>query len=209
VDAQDSLGGRRVIAAIITGGQGRRLGGLDKSSLVIAGRSIAERQLQVLRPRFSRVLAVAARPEPWASLGVTVIGDRRAPGAGPLAGIDAALAELGDDEEAAVCVAGDMPFLSGPALELLRDGRPEAAALVATSGGHAEPLFARYGRACAPIIAEALATGRYKAHALLERLSVSWLSETDLRALDPELLTLANVNTPEDLAAAERRALSS
>ena len=73
-------------------------------------------------------------------------------------------------------------------------------------GPYPEPLFARYGRACARPLAAALAAGRYKTSAFLQEIGVHWLSEAELRALDPELLTLANVNTPEDLAAARSRA---
>jgi molybdopterin-guanine dinucleotide biosynthesis protein A len=203
VDAQDPVG--RVAAAIIAGGRGTRLGGLDKSTLIVGGRSIAERQLEVLRPRFARVIAVTGEPEPWRTLGVETVADRGPAGRGPLAGIDAALAALRDDEVAVVCVAADMPFLSGAALDRLRQIDPGAEAVVPRIDGHVEPLFARYGRPCAPIVAAALAAGRLKTAAFVEQLAVRWLTETELRAVDPELLTLANVNTPDDLAAAERR----
>jgi molybdopterin-guanine dinucleotide biosynthesis protein A len=206
VDVQDPVIARtRVAAAIIAGGEARRLGGVEKSGLLVGGRSIAERQLEVLRPRFSRVFAVAGRAEPWRAVGVEVLSDRGAPGRGPLAGLDAALTGLRDDEDAVVCVAADMPFLSGAALELLRDTAPGADAVVAKVGGHPEPLFARYARVCAAGVAAALAANRLKAAAFLATVSVHWLSEADLRAVDPSLATLANVNTAADLAAAERR----
>jgi len=80
-----------VAAAIIAGGAATRLGGLSKSSLVVDGRSIAERLLEALRATFGRVLVVANDPAPWSGLGVEVTADLR-PGAGPLAGVHAALA---------------------------------------------------------------------------------------------------------------------
>jgi molybdopterin-guanine dinucleotide biosynthesis protein A len=208
VDAQDAVrrDSRLVAAAIIAGGEGRRLGGVEKSAVAVAGRRIAERQLDVLTPLFARVIAVTSRPELWHALGVEVVSDRGAPGRGPLAGIEAALAALGEEEAAVVCVACDMPFLSAAALTLLRDEAPSADAVLPMVRGRAEPLFARYGRTCLGAVQAALATGRFQTSAALVGLDLHWLAESDLRAVDPDLDTLANVNTPADLAAAERRA---
>jgi molybdopterin-guanine dinucleotide biosynthesis protein A len=190
-----------IAAAIVAGGRATRLGGVPKGTLLIGGRRIVDRQLEVLRAVFPRVFLVANDPAPWTGLGVAVVPDRL-PGAGPLAGIDAALAALTDQESAVACVAGDMPFLSVAALELLRDHAP-AAPLVAAPG---QPLFARYGRACAPAVQRALAEGRLQARALLDELSATYLEDRALRALDPQLTFLGNVNTPADLDATARGA---
>jgi molybdopterin-guanine dinucleotide biosynthesis protein A len=195
---------RAVSAAIVAGGAGTRLGGVVKSLVEVGGRRIIDRQLEVLRPLFARVVVVASDPAPWAALGVPVIPDRVPPGAGPLAGIDAALGALAAGEDDVVCVAGDMPFLTPAALTLLRDHRPDAQAVAARVAGSPEPLFARYGRSCARVIAAALAAGRFKAAAVLEQLAVAYLDEPALRAIDPALRFLTNINTPEDLATGDR-----
>lgn len=187
----------RGVAAIIAGGQGRRLGGQPKGLIEVGGRRIIDWQLEALREAFARVFLVAGDAGPWAGLGVEVVPDR-VPGAGPLAGIDAALAALTPGEETVVCVAGDMPWLDGRALALLRD-HPPAMAVVPRVGGRPEPLFARYDRACAGPIAAALAAGRLKTAAILDELAVAWLDEAALRAVDPALAFLTNVNTPEEL----------
>ena len=187
------------VAAIIAGGRAERLGGQPKGLLTVGGRRIVDRQLEVLRSVFARVFMVANDAAPFSDLGVAIVPDRL-PGAGPLAGLDAALAALRPDEPAVVCVAGDMPFLDPRALALLRDHAPGAEAVVPLIGERPDPLFARYARSCAPIVAEALAEGRRKAAALLDHLDVSYLDEATLRALDPTLAFLTNVNTPEDLA---------
>ena len=133
---------RSVAAAIIAGGPARRLGGATKPLLEIDGRAVADRQLAVLRPIFPRLLVVANDPGPWRARGVEVVPDRVA-GAGPLAGISAAL-EAAGDAESVVCVAGDLPFLSPALMTALRDGAPEADALAPRPAGRAEPLCARY-----------------------------------------------------------------
>jgi molybdopterin-guanine dinucleotide biosynthesis protein A len=194
-----------VIAAIIAGGMAERLGGQLKASLVVGGERIIERQLRVITELFPRVIVAANDRDAWRHLGCDVHADRT-PHAGPLAGIDAALAALDPGQEAVVCVAGDMPFLTEAALLLLRDHAPGADAVVARAHGLPQPLFARYHRRCAQAIARRLASGRLKTAALFEDVDAMWLDEDVLRRVDPDLAFLDNINTPDDLDLARRRA---
>ena len=192
-----------VAAAIIAGGRARRLGGLGKPFLEVAGTAIADRQLAVLRPLFNRVIAVvadAADAAPWQDRGVETVTDA-VPGAGPMAGVAAALAAAAGG--CVVCVAGDLPFLSPALLAALRDEAPGAAAVAPRAAGRAEPLCARYGARCLPALQARLADGRLALHALLEELDTVWLDGEALAALDPGGRSFLNVNTPEDLARAE------
>lgn len=221
-----------VAAAIIAGGRGTRMHRsgvgvsvnigetagarepVTKGLLVVDGRRIIDRQLEALRACFDQLLIVANDPSPWQGLGVRVVADREQTaggdaGAGPLAGLDAALGALPPDGDAVVCVASDMPFLEPALLRLLRDGAPEATALVPRIDGRPEPLLARYARACAPVVHEQLARGDYAVMHLLARLPVTWIDEPALRAVDPQLRSVINVNTPDDLAAAGRRPFAS
>src|SRR3954470_17054182 len=94
-----------VAAAIIAGGAAKRLGGQTKPALIVGGRSIAERLLETLRASFARVLVVANDATPWEGLAVEVFPDMYR-GAGPLAGVHAALAAT-SAHAGVVCVAGD------------------------------------------------------------------------------------------------------
>jgi molybdopterin-guanine dinucleotide biosynthesis protein A len=208
-------------AAIIAGGRGTRMveagagadggagpdAGVTKALLVVDGRRIIDRQLEVLRRCFDDVVLVANDPVLVSSLGsepnIRVVADRVPGGIGPLAGLDAALDALPGAADAVVCVAGDMPFLSQAVLEMLRDRAPAAVALVPRIDGRPEPLLARYGRACAPLVREQIGRGEYAVQRLLERLPATFLDEAALRAIDPGLRSFVNVNTPDDLAAAE------
>ncbi|HEY4393837.1 MAG TPA: NTP transferase domain-containing protein [Polyangia bacterium] len=192
---------RKVAAAIIAGGPARRLGGAVKPLLEIRGQTIADRQLAVLRPLFERVFAVANDPTPWAVRDVEVVGDRVV-GAGPLAGVAAALAAAGG-AEAVVCVAGDLPFLVPALLVAVRDRAPDAPALAARPGGRAEPLCARYSAALGAEVEARLADERLALHELLGQSGAVWLTDADLGALDPGRLSFLNVNTPDDLRRAE------
>ncbi len=192
---------RKVAAAIIAGGPARRLGGAVKPLIEIGGQAVADRQLAVLRPLYGRVFAVASDPAPWEARGIEVVADRVA-GAGPLAGLGAALAVPGD-ADAVVCVAGDLPFLVPALLAALRDWSPEAAALAPRPGGRAEPLCARYATALAADVEARLASGRLALYELLEESATVWLTGGELAPLDPEGLSFVNLNTPDDLRRAE------
>jgi molybdopterin-guanine dinucleotide biosynthesis protein A len=67
--------------------------------------------------------------------------------------------------------------------------------------GLPEPLLAVYGERALEAAAARLAAGRRKAAGLLldEGLRVRWIEEAALRAIDPELRCLDDVDTPEDL----------
>jgi molybdopterin-guanine dinucleotide biosynthesis protein A len=194
---------RTVAAAIISGGRGRRMAGtassIDKGALLVGGRSILDRQRDVLAPLFSRVLLISNTARQAAHPGLTVIKDRGPPGLGPLAGLDAALAALLPEEEAVVCVGGDMPLLAPALIELLRDTDPQASAVVPRVQGQAQPLLARYARVCAPAIAAALAARALKTTDVLAAIAVHWLDEASLRAVDAQLSSFENANTPQDL----------
>jgi molybdopterin-guanine dinucleotide biosynthesis protein A len=178
-------------AAIIAGGGAQRLGGVTKGLLT------------------SMVFLVTNDPTIWADLGATVqlVADRVPAGAGPLAGIDAALAALPAAADAVVCIAGDMPFVTPSSLALLRDHAPGSDAVVARVAGHPEPLFARYARRLLPQVSAQLARGDGAVHHLLRdsALSIAWLDEPALRAVDPTLGFLENINTAAELARARGR----
>jgi molybdopterin-guanine dinucleotide biosynthesis protein A len=192
--------------AIIAGGRATRMGApgtVVKGLLVVDGRRIIDRQLDVLRGRFDELIIVANDPAPWRELGVRVVPDRHGGGGGgigPLAGVDAALAAMPDGVDSMVCLAGDMPFINAGVVGLLRVAAPGAVAFVPRVAGRPEPLLARYGRAAQAAVGRQIEAGDYAMMHLLGRLDVTWLEEDELRAVDPQLRCLINVNTPDDLA---------
>jgi molybdopterin-guanine dinucleotide biosynthesis protein A len=190
-----------VAGAIIAGGPASRLGGVTKAFLSVGGRTIAERQLTLLRAAFGRVLVVANDPAPWAPLGVEVVPDQVAK-AGPLGGIQTALAAA-HDCDAVVCVAGDLPFVAPALIAALRDRAPGADAVAPRAAGGIEPLCARYARSVLPAVEARVRAGELAVHAMLAALAVGWIEGAELAALDPDGRSFFNINTPEDLRRAE------
>jgi len=192
----------KVAGAIIAGGPAKRLGGVAKPFLEVGGRTIADRQLELLRgAALVRVFVVANDPAPWAAWGVDVVPDLVG-GAGPLGGIHAALTAA-DGYDAVICLAGDLPFVRADLLATLRDRAPWADAVAPRSARGIEPLCARYARALLPAVDAALLAGQLAVHEMLEQRAVDWIGEVELAALDPDGRSFFNVNTPDDLARAD------
>ena len=110
-------------AAILAGGQARRFGGRDKSRLVVEGRPIIVRQLEVLQRVAHDIFIVGPRADRFADLGLPVYADL-IPGHGALGGLYTALEVARND--AVLVVACDLPFLDAGLL----------ARLVERSAGH-------------------------------------------------------------------------
>ena len=80
----------RIFGVILAGGAGRRMGGADKATLRLAGRSLAAHAVDRLEPQVER-LAISANGDParLSALGLPVLADAQSQG--PLSGVLAAL----------------------------------------------------------------------------------------------------------------------
>jgi molybdopterin-guanine dinucleotide biosynthesis protein A len=185
-----------VTALILAGGRATRMGGIDKHALVVDGLSIFDRQCNVLLPRVANIIVSAQSSIP----GHKTVADRVA-GAGPLAGIAAGVAEARTPW--LLVIAGDMPYISGALIDrLLAAATPEVDAVGIRIGGLPEPLVCVLRAAAVrPHLERRLAAGLLKASELLtdDGLRIAWIEEGELRAIDPELRALFNVNDPGDL----------
>ena len=82
----------RVAAVILAGGQGRRMGGVDKGLVDFQGRPLIEWALAALAPQVGEILISANRNlETYAAYGHRVLPDTLPDFPGPLAGVLAAL----------------------------------------------------------------------------------------------------------------------
>lgn len=200
-----------VSACILAGGRATRLGGRAKPLVPVDGATILERQLDVLVPLVAEVLvaiAPGAAPLPVPARyadHVRFVEDAVA-GAGPLAGITAGLS--GCRTPWLLVVAGDLPHLQ-PDLVRLVCARVQGAqvdAVVPRVQGLPEPLLAVYAASVEPVARARLLAGRRKAAGLVTEagLRVAWIEEAELRSIDHDLRSFADVDTPEDLARSQR-----
>jgi molybdenum cofactor guanylyltransferase len=189
-------------AAILAGGLARRLGGLDKSRLVVGGRTILDRQLDLLRSLVPRVIIVANERERFADAGVPVLNDA-VPGCGSLGGIyTAVIAAAGP----VLVLACDMPFVTAPFLARVMDAGLEADVAIPRAHDGYHPLCACYGPACAGPLRTRIEQRALKVVGILSDVRVRELGPDEIAPFDPDGLLLLNVNTADDLARARRAA---
>ena len=196
----------RCTGVILAGGEAARFDGQPKGLERVGGTRVIDRVALALASASDSLLLVANDPlaDGWLP-GVRTEPDVRT-GAGALGGIHAALVRAGT---AVLVVAWDMPFVPGELLRLLRS-IGEAGADVALPAGLSrrgvEPLSAYYSPACIAPIERALDRGDRHIVSFFDDVRVATLPlETVARHGDPARLFM-NVNTPSDLALAERHA---
>lgn len=181
--------------------------GRDKALLPFLDRPLIQRVVDRLAPVADELLVTTNRPESYGFLGIPLFPDIY-PGRGALGGLFTALkAARGEFVGVVAC---DMPFVSTAILNALRSKLedPACAAAIPRTRHGAEPFHAVYRRAvCLPAVQEVLAAGKWRADAWYEKVRICWLTGDEVRRYDPAGLAFQNVNTPEELAAAERLAL--
>jgi len=185
-----------VTAVIFAGGMGTRLGGVKKALIEVGDTPVVQRVLDAVRPLADETLLVD-NDDSLAHLGARIVPDAETR-AGPLtalySGLSAATTSL------CLVVACDMPFLNRELLEWLIGLASDADVVMPTIDGQMDPMHAVYRReSCLIAIDRALRGGQKRMIAYLGDVRVREVTEPELRALDPELRSFFNINTPEDL----------
>ncbi len=189
-----------VTGLVLAGGQGSRMGGVDKGLQPFGGTTMVEHVLERLRPQVDEVLVNANRnPEAYAAFGHRVVSDEIEGFAGPLAGFERGLAHASG--ELVVTVPCDSPFLPRDLVARLRDSleREGAQVAVAKAAGRAHPVFCLMRREVHASLREFLASGQRKIdrwYATLRLVEVPFDDEAD---------AFLNINTREELATLEPR----
>ena len=189
-----------VTGCVLAGGLGRRFGGVDKGLVTLASRPLVAHVVARFAPQVEHLLISANRHHAhYRAHATTVLGDRDAEAAGPLAGIAVALAA--STTPLLAVVPCDAPFLPLDLVARLRAAlaRERGEIAVARTADGLQPTFALLRVELAPTLDAYLAGGERKAEGWLRRHA---LVEVDFDARFGEF---HNVNTPEELAAATRR----
>jgi molybdopterin-guanine dinucleotide biosynthesis protein A len=191
------------VGAIVAGGGAVRFGGAPKGLQRVGGVRIIDRVASALRATTSELMVISnALDAPRWIPGVAVHGDVR-PERGSLVGIHTALTYARGD---ALVVAWDMPFVSPELLGLIRDREHRSRMAVIPEGPSGlEPFCALYTRECLPIIERALEDGDLGVSRVIARLpSIARIPLREVESLGDPAVLFFNVNTADDLAAAER-----
>ncbi len=199
------------IALVMAGGEGRRMGGIDKGLLPWATTTLAGHAAGRLAAlRWSVRISANRFSQQYAALGYPVIADRRAGFNGPLAALEAGLYAAQGHADFLLAVPCDTPFfpadlperLLGAAVAHHQPGR-------AVSGGAA---FARHGEDLHPVfcvLSVALAGTLTRFLDDGGRRMRDWWTAIDAESVDfsdHADLCFANANTPAALAALQAQA---
>ena len=192
---------------MLAGGASRRLGGEAKGLYQVGGRRIIDRVADSLRAVAPDLVVVTNELDSGDWLpGVAVLADLH-PGAGGLAGVEAALVGGHD----AVVVAWDMPFVSASVLEAIvaraRSADADVVVPESISPFGFEPFCAFYSARVAGALTAFLADTPGAPRDFLSRLSrVHRVALAEVQQIgDPRRLFMS-VNTPQDLERARAMA---
>lgn len=188
-----------VTGVVLAGGQGSRMGGVDKGLQPFRGKPMAAHVLERLAPQVAEILINANRnPEAYAQLGHRVVADEIEGFAGPLAGFERGLAHARTD--LVVTVPCDSPFLPADLVSRLRAAlEAEGADLaVAKTGAQAHPVFSLMRRGVHGSLRDFLASGQRKIDRWYSALKVVEVP------FDDEPDAFLNINTREELSGLEK-----
>lgn len=189
-----------ISAIVLAGGRSSRFG-RDKLNETIGGRTLLEHAIEGVRPLAQEtIVVVAPGAAPFLSGGTILVHDP-VPFEGPLTGLLTGLRRA--TQPLVLVVGGDMPTMVAAVLEVLLDGLddPTVDAVMLEHGGRGRPLPGAMRRDPALAVAERLvATGERRLRAIYEALGAAVIAEAAWRRLDPDGLTIRDVDTAADLA---------
>ena len=203
---------------MLAGGRSTRMG-RPKANLEWHGSTLLHRVTGIVSRAVNGPVVVVRAPDqelPPLPPGVRVADDATE-GRGPLQGLAASPAAVADDAEVAYVSSTDVPLLH-PAFvrAVIRAATSEDVDVaLPIVHGFRHPLAAAYRTALVPAVEELIAEDRMRPAFLFERSRVRELSEDDLladaelAAADPELLSVLNLNEPDDYERARARAAPS
>ena len=184
-----------VSGIVLAGGQGRRMGGIDKGLKVLRGKPMVEWVLARLAPQVDEIVINANQNlARYASYGHRVVADEISGFAGPLAGLHAGLKAAAHG--LVVTVPCDSPFLPQDLVSRLAQSLGERQLAVAKTGDQPHPVFALVRKSVLADLEVFLAGGGRKIdawYAALEVVEVSFDDEAD---------AFRNINTLEELGRA-------
>lgn len=195
-------------AIILAGGRSTRMGGGDKGLREVGGERLIDRVIARIAPQCGPIaLNANGDPTRFADLGLLVLPDSLPDHPGPLAGVLAGMdwaASIGAD--AIVSVAADTPFFPRALVERLQAAAgPSGLALAASPDETGKlwhhPTFGLWPVALRDDLREALKGGLRKVVLWTDRHDAGTAS-FPCTPFDP----FFNINTPDDIAEAEKLA---
>ena len=192
-------------AVVLAGGRSTRMG-RDKATLPFGETTLLERVVRTLSGVVDEVVVVARRGQTLPTLSapkpVRIVHDETED-LGPLGGLAPGLSAL--SAPVAFASSCDVPFLSPAVVRMLFVALGDRDVAIAQAEGRLHPLCAVYRTSTAEAMRSLVAEGKRRPVDLLARVPYVVVPESALRAADPELRSLDNLNDEAAYRAALRR----
>lgn len=177
--------------------------GTDKSFVPLLGKPMIEHILARVRDLGQdETILITNRPGDYAQLGLPMFTDV-IPDKGALGGIYTAIHASQSDYT--LVLACDMPFLNADLLRYMIALRSEPYdVFVPRVEDYPQGLHALYHKACLLPIRARLDADRLKVIGFYDQVRVRYLDPPEWSRFDPQGLSFHNINTPEELLAAQQ-----
>lgn len=184
-----------ITGIVLAGGQGRRMGGVDKGLQLLHGKPMVEAVLARLAPQVAEIVINANQNlEAYGRFGHRVIADSIGGFAGPLAGLHAGLGAA--RHPLAVTVPCDSPFLPSDLVARLKNALNENDLAVAKTGDQPHPVFSLVRVGVLDHLSQFLSVGGRKIDTWYATLKVVEV------LFDDEADAFRNINTRDELNSA-------
>jgi len=184
-----------VSGVVLAGGQGRRMGGVDKGLQPLRGKPMAQWVLERLAPQVDEILINCNQNlDAYARFGYRLVPDEIGGFAGPLAGLHASLKAAA--HPLVVTVPCDSPFLPSDLVSRLKSKLGDSVLAVAKTGEQPHPVFSLVRKDVLDDLEAFLRSGGRKIDAWYASLATVEVS------FDDEADAFRNINTLEELGKA-------
>ena len=194
---------RDISGVVLAGGKSKRMG-MDKRHLSVHGKPLLDRVTSVLLELFPEVLLVLAeedisRQDERIRIVTDLIPDCAAVG-GLYTGL------YHSRHPRVFVVACDMPFINAAVIELFLRKIDATDIVMAQLVTGLQPLHGLYSKQCLPILKEMIDARDLRLQNIADKpgLAVHRVPETEIKRLDPQLLSFLNLNSPADLELANK-----
>lgn len=188
---------QNITAVILAGGQGSRLGGLDKGLVKLNKVPLVKHLIDRIQPQVSDIIISANRNlKSYSDFGFPVYEDDVADYAGPLAGILKALQQ--SKNEWLLTVPADSPFVPSDLAQRLSENIKDNKVVIPHDGKHLHPTFALIHKSLASSLESFLQQGERKARVWMQQQThviVDFSDQAD---------AFININTEDELKYAEQ-----
>jgi len=186
---------------ILAGGQNSRLPGKKKAFRKVGELMILDTIYKLFSNLFKEVIIVVNEPEAFVGWDMTIVTDI-IPSKCALAGLHAGLFYASFPY--AYVTACDTPFIEQSIVEyIVGQIEPKYDVIIPRTDDGLEALSAVYSKECIPLIEDNLKKNIFMIKKFFRKKKVKEIPVEKLKALDPQMQFIFNINTPQDLETAK------